>query len=102
MSTRDTRTILDALLALTPEVPPVVEDPQVVVERAEAMFVRRAAYLADLALPEGQVLPLGEHAALHEELLARTRRWAAAIERARHQLAYRLQAGARVARAYGP
>jgi hypothetical protein len=99
---RDTRTVLEALLALTPEVPPVAEDPAVVVERAEAMFIRRAAYLADLEVPEGTVLPLGDHAALHAELVARTQSWAAAVERARHQLAYRLQAGTRVARAYGP
>ena len=98
---RDARGILERLLALTPEPPGITVDPSEVFERADRLLVQRAAYLAELGIPEGEFVDAGEYAALRDELASRNQRWSAALQRARHHLGLRLGSVGRVASVYG-
>lgn len=91
--------VITALLAATPEPPPVTTDASEVVSLAEAMAQARALVLDELAARGIDHLPRHEHAASLEVLRDRDTRWTAALTRARHQLAERVASVARISRA---
>jgi hypothetical protein len=94
------RTIL-ALLAVTPEPPPVDSDPGEIAELAERMLAARAALCHELeVLGEGDRIVPATHSVPYAALIDRNARWSACLQHARHELGQRLGAGRRVRRAY--
>ncbi len=93
--------VLDALLAATPEPPPITMDATEVVALGEEMAAARAHILDDLASRGLAHIPLGPHADRLRVLNERETRWGAALTRAKHQLAERVASISRLGRRGG-
>jgi hypothetical protein len=82
---------LHALLAATPEPPPLGSDPEVLLSAAKQMMEARAEVLASAGTLSG-----GRDHPIAQQILARQERWTAALTLARGEVAERLQGLARL------